>query len=204
MILTQKEKEQISQTIKEVEAKSGAELVAVITQKSGDYALAFSVKAAIFLFLFSAITVYYMDFSSTTLLNAQIIFLALLSGIFYLRKDKFMGLLPSFYKKEKASEFAHKEFKMLGINRTKTRQGVMFFVSIRERYVEIIADEAISKKIDDSYWEEIVRDFITHVKKDEFALGYKEAIGKCSKILIEKFPISHSDENELSDEVVEL
>lgn len=80
----------------------------------------------------------------------------------------------------------------------------MFFVSIDERYVEIITDSAIKQKIDDSYWQNIVDEFIKDVKNQKLALGYLKAIKSCNDILIRNFPIQKDDKNELSNEVLEL
>jgi putative membrane protein len=80
----------------------------------------------------------------------------------------------------------------------------MFFVSYDEKYVEIIADKEISKKIDDEYWQVIVKEFIKDVKNNNLSNGYVKAIKSCSEILVKNFPIQTDDENELSNEVIEL
>ncbi len=204
MILSEQNRRQITQNIKQVESESGAELVAVIAYKSGDYTLTWLVLNLFLVFLVSAIFALTTSISAILLLNLQMSLLAVFYFVFSYFGDYFITFLPSVYKKNKASDFAQEQFAQLGIGKTKTRQGVMFFVSVKERFVKIIADEAISKKIDDSFWEDIVKNFILHVKKDEFALGYVEAINACGDVLIEKFPIRDDDENELSDEVIEL
>ncbi len=112
--------------------------------------------------------------------------------------------LPKKFKKSLVKKTALKKFFELGLDRTEDRLGIMFFVSAKERQVEIIADEGICKKVSNDFWQEIVSEFIAFVKKGEFAEGYKNAIQKCSAKLIEQFPIKGDDKNELSDEVIEI
>ncbi len=125
--------------------------------------------------------------------------------LFYISlKLYFLKSYQKKYKYEKASEYANKQFLNLGLQTTKTKQAIMFFVSIDEKYVEIITDSAIKEKIDDKYWQEIVNIFIEDVKKNQLADGYLKAIKSCNEILIKNFPIKDDDENELSNEVIEL
>lgn len=203
MILSKEDKKSISENIKKVESKSGAELVAVIAQKSGDYSFVWLCFSVSLVFIFSFVAIFFLE-NSISLLNLQIFLLAVFYVFFLFFGENFIKFLPNFYRKRKSSLFAHEQFNSLGINRTKTRQGVMFFVSIQERYVEIIADSAIGEKIENSYWQSVVKSFLLHVKNGEFEKGYVEAMQECGDILIDKFPITSDDENELSDEVIEI
>ncbi len=112
--------------------------------------------------------------------------------------------MPKAYKYEKASFNAKQEFSNLGLRQTETRQAIMFFVSIDEKYVEIITDKEIKEKIDNSFWQNIVKEFIKDVKNRQFTQGYLKAIRACSEVLTKNFPIQKDDKNELSNEVIEL
>lgn len=204
MILTSVQKSKISKSIKEVESKSGAELVAVIAKKSGDYFFVWLALALFFMFILSIFFILFLSKSIFLLLNLQIIVLTIFYIFFIFFEDYCIRYLPKFFKFEKSSKFAFKSFNLLGINKIKTRKGVMFFVSVNERYVKIVPDKEISKKIEDLYWENIVKNFLYHVNNGDFAKGYIKAIEECKDILIEKFPITNDDKNELSDEVIEL
>lgn len=204
MYLNDKEKELISKKIENLEKLSSAELVAVITKRSGDYRYINSLITISIVFIISFVLIFFSNFSSLQLLQIQ-----LLSFIgSYLLFEKFDTLIlnafPRTYKKNKASQNAHEQFSNLGLNRTKTNQGIMFFVSLDEKYVEIITDKVISEKIKDDYWEKIVDEFIKDVKKKELSQGYLKAINSCSEILIKEFPIQKNDKNEISNAVIEL
>lgn len=204
MYLNEKEKELISKKIEYLEKSSSAELVAVITKRSGDYRYINSLITIAIIFIISFFLISFSDFSALQLLQVQVLTFI---GI-YLLFEKFdtfiLNTFPTNYKRSKASQNAHEQFSNLGLNRTKTNQGIMFFVSLDEKYVEIIADKVISQKIKDEYWKEIVDEFVKDVKKKDLSLGYLKAITSCSEILIKEFPIQDNDENELSNDVIEL
>lgn len=203
MYLNEDEKQQISKEIENLEAKSSAELVAVITKQSSSYNFEVVVLSLILTTIISLISLL-LDISSIKLFQIQV----LSFFIFYFLFDKFnkslLTFLPKSYKHQKASEYANEQFLNLGLQTTKTKQAIMFFVSTDEKYVEIITDSAIKEKIEDTYWQKIVDEFIIDVKNKHLASGYLKAIKSCNEILIEKFPIQKNDENELSNEVIEL
>jgi putative membrane protein len=204
MYLNENEKELISKKIENLEKSSSAELVAVITKRSGDYRHINSLITISVVFVISFILVFFSNFSSFQLLQIQ--FFVFIGAYFLFEKfDTFiLNAFPTSYKRKKASQNAQEQFSNLGLNRTKTNQGIMFFVSLDEKYVEIITDRVISEKIKDDYWKKIVDEFIKDVKKKDLSLGYLKAITSCSEILIKEFPIQDNDENELSNDVIEL
>lgn len=204
MELKAEEKELISKQIEKIESFSSAELVAVVTKRSGDYSNVITILSIAFVFLASFIMIFFYSVSNILLLQIQL--LVFVGVKIFLEKfdNLVLSILPKSYKYQKASTNANNQFYNLGLNRTKTRQGIMFFVSFDEKYVEIITDTTISEKIDDEYWEKIVEQFIIDVKKNKLALGYLNAIESCSELLINKFPIEKNDENELPNEVIHL
>lgn len=146
----------------------------------------------------------YFNASTIIFFEIQLSTFAFFVLLFHNFKQQFLFLLPKKYKYKKASKKAKEEFINQGLYDTQTKLAIMFFVSIEEKYVEIITDKNVKEKIADSYWQEIINQFIKDVKNKEFAKGYETAIKNCSEILIENFPIKENDINELSNEVVEL
>jgi len=203
MYLNENEKQQISKEIENLESKSSTELVAVITKQSSSYKFETITLSLIITTIISLFTLLF-DINAIKLFQIQVI----VFFIFYFLFEKFnkslLTLLPKSYKYKKASQYANKQFSNLGLQTTKTKQAIMFFVSIDEKYVEIITDSGIKEQIEDNYWQKIIDQFIQDVKRKELASGYLKAIKSCNQVLIEKFPIKKNDENELSNEVVEL
>uniref|UniRef100_UPI0040471BF1 TPM domain-containing protein n=1 Tax=Aliarcobacter sp. TaxID=2321116 RepID=UPI0040471BF1 len=204
MYLNEKEKNEISKKIENLEKESSAELVAVITKKSDDYRFISSLFIICSIFIVSFISLFLFEITTFQLVQIQLLTFLILYFLFEKFDNLILSFLPKSYKKQKASRNANEQFLNLRLNRTKTNQGIMFFVSIDEKYVEIIADKTISEKISNDYWQDIINEFIKDVKRNKLSLGYLKAINSCSEILTKEFPIQKNDENELSNSVIEL
>lgn len=204
MYLSKEDKKDISNSIKHLEKHSEAELVAVMAEKSGEYDYAWLVIGFFLVVIVSIFAITDFTISNLNLLVIQMTCMASFLALSFFFEGFLIKALPNVYKHKKASIHANKLFNQLGITRTKSHIGIMFFVSVSERYVEIVVDEGVKEKIDKSYWENVVANFIKSVKKDEFAIGYIQAINECSEILTKNFPIKSDDKNELPDEVIEV
>ena len=204
MTLSSAEKELISKKIENLEKSSSSELVAVITKRSSDYKFVRAMLSIFLVFLISFSLIFTIELSTLQLIEIQLLsFIGI--NLFLEYFDGFLlSILPKRYKQDKASQNAQEQFYNLGLNRTKTRQGIMFFVSFDEKYVEIISDTTVSSKIKDEYWQTIIDEFVKDVKKKELSNGYLKAIDSCSEILIKEFPIQENDKNELPNDVIEL
>ncbi len=205
MYFNKTQKESIEKKIKEVEQKSSAELVAVITKKSDGYEYVGLLISLLFTVILTGyLLVVFSGLREEYILLTQVTVIVSLSLLFTYKSKLLMCLLPKSYKYNISSKYANTNFATLGLNNTQTKQAIMFFVSVEEKYVEIITDSNIKEKIPDSKWQDIVDVFIEDVKKENIYLGYSKAIDSCSSILIENFPVKQNDVNELEDEIIEL
>lgn len=204
MLLKDNEKEQISKEIKNLEKLSSAELVAVIAKKSSDYKYVSLMISIFFVFLTSFILFFVKEVSTLELLQYQLLVFMGINLLFEKFDNLILKILPKSYKHQKASLYAKEQFNNLGLNRTKSKQVLMFFVSLDEKYVHILADSEISKEIPDDFWQQLVYEFTEDVKNENFVNGYLKAIKTSKAILIKHFPSQTNDENELSNEIIEL
>ena len=94
-----------------------------------------------------------------------------------------MLLVPAEVKRRHARELAHREFAVRIVAPGTHRDGVMFFVSIAERYVEILADRDTHSLAPPGTWNKIVDEFLTAVKAGRVADGVLAAIAACGAIL---------------------
>ncbi len=203
MYLNENEKQQISQEIENLEKQSSAELVAVMTKQVSSYkfeTIAITLLIAVIISLFTLI----FENDSQRLFQIQTISFIFFYFVFSKSNKTLLFLIPKSYKYEKASVYAHKQFISLGLHKTDTKQAIMFFVSLDEKYVEIITDSVIKEKIPDSYWQVTVDKFIKDVKNNDLRNGYIKAIKACKEILVKNFPIQKDDKNELPNDVIEL
>jgi len=204
MYFNKTQKESIEKKIKEVEQQSSAELVAVITKKSDGYEYVGLLISLLFTVILTGYLLVFSSLGAEYILLTQVTVIASLSLLFTYQSKLLMYLLPKSYKYNISSKYAHTNFATLGLNNTQTKQAIMFFVSVEEKYVEIITDSNIKTKIPNAQWQEIVNVFINDIKNENIYLGYSKAIDSCSSVLIENFPVKQNDVNELEDEIIEL
>jgi putative membrane protein len=191
----------MSSKIKKAEEKSSCELVAMITQKSDEYTFIPIMYAALFSLIYPMI--HFIFFSTTDLENVYNLQLLVFVVMLMVAQNPYMkyALIPKSVKHKRASHNAHKQFIIQGLHQTSNHQAVLFFVSVKEKYVEIIVDSGISEKVENEFFENIVHHFTKKVKEGQFAEGYLEAIEMCSNKLIETFP-STEDHDVLPNELI--
>ena len=204
MYLNENQKEQISKEIENLEKLSSAELVAVIAKRSSNYKYVSLIISIFLVFSTSFILFFIKEISTLELLQYQLLIFMGTTLIFEKFDNLILKILPQSYKHQKASLYAKEQFNNLRLNKTKSKQVLMFFVSLDEKYVHILADNKISKKIPDEFWQQLVYEFTQDVKKENFLNGYLKAINTSKAILIKHSPIQKNDENELSNEIIEL
>ena len=204
MLLNDKDKELISKEIEDLEKLSSAELVAVVAKKSSNYKYASLMISVFCVFLISFVLYFVREVSTLELLEYQLLVFVGINLLFEKFDNLILKILPQSYKYRKASSYAKEQFNNLGLNRTKSKQAIMFFVSLDERYVKVITDNKISQEIPNEFWQQLVFEFAEDVKREDFLNGYLKALRTSKAILIKHFPIQSNDENELSNEVIEL
>lgn len=88
-----------------------------------------------------------------------------------------------------------------GLTETRHRTGVLIYLSIFERRIQILADKGINSKTPQGYWQSHVDTIVKGIHSGRPAEVLAEVIEKIGEQLSESFPRSADDVNELSDEV---
>jgi putative membrane protein len=197
-------KQKIEEAVFEVEKRTSSELVAVVTQKSGDYLyITLLMTSVIALLVPFGLLFFAPELEAKSVYEIQLLGFMLLLLLFNVPKVLFYILPKSIF--VKASKLkAYETFQILGLQKTSNYQAVMIFVSLYEKYIEIIADSAISSKIDNALWQSTIDTFLKNVQNDKLEEGYIQAINEIGAILVEYFPIENSDKNELPDRLIEV
>lgn len=99
-------------------------------------------------------------------------------------------------------ELAIAEFYNLEMHKTKDKTGVLFFILFDEHKFEIIADEGINSKIEDSEWKTFSEKISDLFRQEKYSEGIKFVIDRIGERLADEFPIQRDDKNELSNEVI--
>lgn len=92
-------------------------------------------------------------------------------------------------------------FSLLGMHKTKLRNGVLFYLALDDHKFAIIGDAGINQKVEDHYWGDIKEHMLARFKADAIILGLCEGIQMTGQTLKKHFPALASDENEITDEI---
>ena len=91
-----------------------------------------------------------------------------------------------------------------GVHLTEARTGVLIYVALADRRVEIVADAGIHSKVDQSAWDELAHDVTAAARDGCLVDGVVKAVSRAGALLAAYFPHRPNDRNELSDRVVEI
>ena len=111
--------------------------------------------------------------------------------------------LPLF-KGQSARERAIDIFSQLRIWDTEHNNGVLIYLLLADRDVEIVADRGIDAKVGAQEWEKICRLMETDFMQGKYEDGVVSGIVAVTQHLIKNFPASGADQNELPDRPVVL
>ena len=85
------------------------------------------------------------------------------------------------------TERAYEVFNEIGMQKTKLRNGVLFYLAVKNRKFAIIADDGIKAAVADDFWDEIKHLLLNYFREEEFAEGLTEAIIKAGEQLHKYF-----------------
>ncbi len=113
-------------------------------------------------------------------------------------------LTPRAVCRRRAARFAAAVFLERGLAGVRARNGVLLFVSLAERHVEVIADRALFAKVDPAQWLTVVEAFTAQVAHGDAAQAYVAALDRLGDILAAAYPRAPEDVNEIPDRLLEL
>lgn len=82
-------------------------------------------------------------------------------------------------------------FKKLGMDKAHHHNGVLLYVSVKNRELACIGDKGIHSKIGESGWKKVVDDLRMNFKKNDYYFGLVKALEEIGEQLRAHFPISH-------------
>lgn len=92
-------------------------------------------------------------------------------------------------------------FEELEMDRTKSRNGVLIYVSVVDRKVAVIGDSGINSKVDQGFWDDVLKLLVNAFRAGENSQGLVDAVALVGEKLSQFFPFEMGDDNELSNEV---
>jgi putative membrane protein len=185
---TPEEHERIDAAMAAIKRDTSADLCVVVTRVSDRYALYPIACAAIAAILLGAlVSLLRPDLSIRITIAIQLWSLIVLTLLFDWLPVR-LWLVPKRVKHTHAWQLAHREFNAHELANPNQPHRILLFVSLGERYVEIIADHETHALAPDGAWNKIVDRFLATVKAGRVADGVLDAVSACGAILREHHP----------------
>jgi len=99
---------------------------------------------------------------------------------------------------------AHEVFSGLRVWDTEHNSGVLIYVQLVDRSIEIVADRGVSTKVPQHDWDAICRRMETAFRENRFEQGALKAIEEITALLARHFPPRAGKRDELPDKPVVL
>jgi len=207
--MTEQEHVRIAEAIRGAEVNTAGEIYCVVARSSDGYffsaAMVFTVSILVIgLAVAFLMETWWLTMRLPVFVSAQLLALAAALALVYALPGLRIRLAPRRWQYIRAHDNALKQFLARNVHLTTERTGVLIFVSLAERYAEIVADAGINAKVPQDMWDSIVAGLIDDAKHGLLADGFVTAVAAVGALLAEHFPVGPDDVNELDDHLVEI
>jgi putative membrane protein len=201
--LTAADRARIAAAVEVAEAETAGEIYVVLAGRAGDYHLVPVFWAALLALLMPWPLHLFTDLSTTTILIIQSVSFIVSASLLAHPRLRLIAV-PARIACDTARRAAQAQFFAHGVHLTSERTGVLIYVALTERCVEVVADDAIDAKVDQTEWKALTDAIVTAARRGRLADGLVEAIAGAGRLLAQHFPRKPDDRNELPNRVVEM
>lgn len=200
---TEEQKQQIVEATRQAESRSAGEIVVLVADGGRRYydieaVSAVGVSAVISLVVVA--TVFHFSFWHWLVLSTLVF---PFSFLFFARAQTItLGLVPHWRREKAVRDGALRAFYEHGLHKTKRQTGVLFYISLIERRVNVLADKGIHDKITQQVLERHASDVAAGIKAGRACEAVVHAITEIGEVLAAHFPRSPDEVNELPDLVL--
>jgi putative membrane protein len=203
-LVSEADEQKIADAIAEAEKSTSGEIVAVIAPSSGSYVYAAFFWPALIALAVPAPFIHWTWWPIQTIYMLQLaVFAALTLLLLFVRRLRF-ALVPRRLKRQVAHRRALEQFLAQNLHTTPGRTGVLIFVSVDERYAEILADAEIARHVESSTWRAIVDDLTAQIGAGDPITGFLNAIRSIAKPLAAHFPPGSRPHDSLPNHLIVL
>jgi uncharacterized membrane protein len=92
-------------------------------------------------------------------------------------------------------------FEKLAMHQTEQRNGVLFYLAVKDKKFAIIGDQGINDIVGNDFWDEVKTEMGNQFKLSQFSTGLCKGIEMAGEKLKLHFPYQANDVNELSNDI---
>lgn len=207
--VTPAEHARIATAIRDAEQKTSGEIYCVVARTSDGYLFQAASIVAITMLLVGLAVAFALEslwFSVRLPIfaAAEVVAFACSVAVLYAFPALRIRLVPRAWQFAHARDNALRQFLARNVHLTSERTGVLIFVSLAERYAEIVADQGINARVPQAAWDGMVADLIGSARQGMLADGFVATVNAVGALLATHFPVGSGDTNELDDHLVEI
>lgn len=202
-LIDEKGRQRVADAIAKAEKRTSGEIVAVVAADSSTYLHVPFMWAALIALLVPWPLIHFTWMTVHNIWLIQLAVFALLLAALMYRPLRF-ALVPASTRRLKAHRRAVEQFLTQNLHTTDGRTGVLVFVSVAERYAEILADAGIHKKVSQAEWQVIVDTLTTAIGEGRAADGFVAAVDAIGERLAQHFPPGSADPSRLPNHLIVL
>jgi len=202
--LSPEERGRIEAAVTAAEKRTSAEFAVIVARQSDEYAFFPLLWAALLALLTGGAVAILSPMMSVSLSFAVQAGVFLTVGLVLHFRQLRPYLAPPAVRREYASRMAKLQFAERVSEKTAKDEGVLLFVSLAEKHVEILADSGIAALIPPSAFQYVIDQFILRVRQGRLAEGVLAAIEGCVQELQPHFPARPDEPNEIANRVTEI
>ncbi len=208
-ILTEAEHKRIAEAIHHAEQSTSGEIYCVLARRSDSYFFAAAFAVTVAVMIASLVAAALLDYfwvvvHPLVLVAAQVAAFGATLVLLRLFPGLAIHLVPRSVCWRRAHANAVAQFLARNIHSTENRTGVLLFVSMAERYAEVVADSGINARVKQEKWNAVVELLVANAGAGRLAAGFEAAIAEVGAMLAGEFPRLEGDRNELEDHVAEM
>ncbi len=215
--------DKVTEAVRAAEAKSSGEIVTIVAARSDSYhdvGLHYAILLMLFVPIWWAVAPQaWVDWFTGLFLgwnaepSRQLVMLYLfakMAGVFlFVRllliwRPLRMALTPGSTKTRRVHRRAVELFRASCELKTRGRTGVLIYLSLDEHRAEIVADRAITEKMEPEVWGEAMALLVDEVKQGRVGQGLALAVEKVAAVLAPILPPTHDNPDELPNRLIVL
>jgi putative membrane protein len=192
----------LSREIRDAEANTSGEIYVVVAHSADAFRLVPVLWGALLALLLPWILHLTTNLSTTLILSLQVLAFVGVSALLSIPRLRYR-IVPPALAEDAAHRAAMAQFMAHGIHLTSARTGVLLYICMMPRRIEVLADSGIHRKVAPEKWEETVAVIAAEARAGRLSDGLAAGIRTVGVLLAEHFPRTADDHNELPDRVVE-
>ncbi len=200
--LSEKDHARLSEEIRAQELRTSGEIYVVVAHSADDFRLVPVLWAAVAALLLAWLLHLTTSLTATLILSLQSIGFIGLSLLLSWPELRYR-IVPPALAEDATHRAALAQFMAHGVHLTAARTGVLLYVSMRPRRIELIADSGIHAKVPPETWDRTVALVAAEARAGRLADGLAAAIRTLGDVLAQHFARGAADRNELANRVIE-